>query len=185
MAYGLEPEEGANFRFHSRSGALRLEDLRLPELGAKPRELLDLIATIKGSQIPNIELPQIAVVGEQSAGKSAALAATSGIPFPSKADTCTRYVTEIRLIKADFSRYRVKIIADEKRSAETRTRFEQFGRGFHQNTTFEKLFGAASAEITSRSRKSITGEMLVVERFDKDTPNLTLIDLPGPRSGLE
>jgi hypothetical protein len=39
-------------------------------------------------------LPQLVVCGEQSAGKSSVLEAISGIPFPRKGSTCTRFVTQ-------------------------------------------------------------------------------------------
>jgi GTP1/Obg family GTP-binding protein len=39
-------------------------------------------------------LPQLVVCGEQSAGKSSVLEAISGVPFPRKGSTCTRFVTQ-------------------------------------------------------------------------------------------
>ena len=39
-------------------------------------------------------LPQLVVCGEQSAGKSSVLEAVSGIPFPRKGGTCTKFVTQ-------------------------------------------------------------------------------------------
>ena len=41
----------------------------------------------------DIDLPQIAVIGSQSAGKSSLIEAISGITLPRAAGTCTRYVT--------------------------------------------------------------------------------------------
>jgi GTP-binding protein EngB required for normal cell division len=140
---------------------------------------LDLMATLKDAQIPNIQLPQIVVVGEQSAGKSAVLAAISDIPFPSKATACTRFVTEIRLVRHPISRFDLKIIPDAKSKPEARAQLEQFNRGFRQDASFEEQFLAANAEMTSKPGRFITGDMLVVERADKDAPNLTLVDLPG------
>ena len=40
----------------------------------------------------DIDLPQIAVIGNQSAGKSSLIEAISGITLPREAGTCTRYV---------------------------------------------------------------------------------------------
>ena len=39
----------------------------------------------------NIDLPQIAVIGSQSAGKSSLIESISGITLPRAAGTCTRY----------------------------------------------------------------------------------------------
>ena len=40
----------------------------------------------------DIDLPQIAVIGSQSAGKSSLIESISGITLPRAAGTCTRYV---------------------------------------------------------------------------------------------
>ena len=40
----------------------------------------------------DIDLPQIAVIGSQSVGKSSLIEAISGITLPRAAGTCTRYV---------------------------------------------------------------------------------------------
>ena len=43
----------------------------------------------------DIDIPQIAVIGQQSAGKSSLIEAISGITLPRSAGTCTRYVFPI------------------------------------------------------------------------------------------
>ncbi|RYP76199.1 hypothetical protein DL769_003670 [Monosporascus sp. CRB-8-3] len=155
------------------------EPLRLQELGNKQRELLDAISSIRDIQFLNIELPRIVVVGEQSAGKSSALEAITGIPFLINAGACTRYPTEIRLKKADVESYRVRIIPDKKRDPETRTRLDSFGTRFNGNTPFKVLFEAASTEISSNSIGFATHDTLVIDLAGKDKPHLTLVDLPG------
>ncbi|RYP44299.1 hypothetical protein DL768_009224 [Monosporascus sp. mg162] len=158
---------------------LRGDPLRLQELGNKQRELLDVISSIRDVQFPNIELPQIVVVGEQSAGKSSALEAITGIPFLKNVDACTKYPTEIRLRKADDESYRVRIIPDKKRDSETRTRLDSFGTQFNRNTPFKVLFEAASTAISSSSIGFATHDTLVIDLAGKDKPHLTLVDLPG------
>ncbi|KAI1350189.1 dynamin family protein [Xylaria sp. FL0043] len=155
------------------------EPLRLQELGNKQRELLDVISSLRDVRFLNIELPQIVVVGEQSAGKSSALEAITGIPFLKNVGACTRYPTEIRLRKADAESYRVGIIPDKNRPAATRTRLENFGTQFNRNTPFKELFDAASAEISLGNRDFITHDTLVIDLNGKDKPHLTLVDLPG------
>ncbi|RDW92727.1 dynamin family protein [Aspergillus mulundensis] len=44
-----------------------------------------------------VALPQLAVCGDQSAGKSSVLEAITGIPFPQQDGLCTRFPTEITL----------------------------------------------------------------------------------------
>jgi GTP-binding protein EngB required for normal cell division len=155
------------------------EPVRLQELGNKQRELLDVISSIQDIQSFKIKLPQIVVVGEQSAGKSSALEAITGIPFTKNAAACTRYPTEIRLKRADTASYRVWIIPDKGRDLETRKRLDRFGTRFNENTPFGELFKAASTEITSNSNGFATRDTLVVEWAGKDKPHLTLVDLPG------
>ncbi|KAK0224295.1 P-loop containing nucleoside triphosphate hydrolase protein [Armillaria fumosa] len=68
------------------------------ELSQSRRRLLDLINRLHstGAQV-DIDLPQIAVIGAQSAGKSSLIESISGITLPRAAGTCTRCPTECRL----------------------------------------------------------------------------------------
>ncbi|UKZ79795.1 hypothetical protein TrVFT333_007557 [Trichoderma virens FT-333] len=50
-------------------------------LADEQRGLLDLIDKLQFAQLDNVKLPQIVVVGDQSAGKSSVLEALSGTPF--------------------------------------------------------------------------------------------------------
>ena len=47
----------------------------------------------------DIDLPQIAVIGSQSAGKSSLIESISGITLPRAAGTCTRYVKNLFFCK--------------------------------------------------------------------------------------
>ncbi|KAH7091813.1 P-loop containing nucleoside triphosphate hydrolase protein [Auriculariales sp. MPI-PUGE-AT-0066] len=64
------------------------------------RELLMLLARLHSTGIQkmfNVNLPQIAVVGSQSVGKSSLIEAISGIKLPRDSGTCTRCPMECRL----------------------------------------------------------------------------------------
>lgn len=64
----------------------------------KVRPLLDLIDSLRGIGISSedgVYLPQIAVMGDQSSGKSSVLEAISGIPFPRGSGLVTRCPTQI------------------------------------------------------------------------------------------
>ena len=50
----------------------------------------------------DIDLPQIAVIGSQSAGKSSLIESISGITLPRAAGTCTRYLTFFAPISASL-----------------------------------------------------------------------------------
>ncbi|EJP61428.1 dynamin GTPase, putative [Beauveria bassiana ARSEF 2860] len=59
---------------------------------------LNQIEKIRANGIGDVvALPQLAVCGDQSAGKSSALEGITGIPFPRKEGLCTRFPTEITL----------------------------------------------------------------------------------------
>jgi Dynamin family len=55
--------------------------------------LISILLVVQCSVQVDIDLPQIAVIGSQSAGKSSLIEAISGITLPRAAGTCTRYVT--------------------------------------------------------------------------------------------
>ncbi|CEL56749.1 hypothetical protein RSOLAG1IB_08051 [Rhizoctonia solani AG-1 IB] len=66
--------------------------------GMRQRKLLDLINRLHNTGIQaEIDLPQICVVGSQSAGKSSLIESISGIKLPRATGTCTRCPTECRL----------------------------------------------------------------------------------------
>jgi len=54
---------------------------QMQDLGHTQLALLDLIDDIQAAQIQTDNLPQIAVVGDQSSGKSSALETITGVPF--------------------------------------------------------------------------------------------------------
>ncbi|KAF8514309.1 P-loop containing nucleoside triphosphate hydrolase protein [Gautieria morchelliformis] len=81
---------------NARSGSMGLSD---PALSAARRRKLDAINRLQnlGAQ-RDIDIPQIVVIGSQSAGKSSLIESISGITLPRASGTCTRCPTECRLI---------------------------------------------------------------------------------------
>ncbi|KAK1757857.1 P-loop containing nucleoside triphosphate hydrolase protein [Echria macrotheca] len=151
------------------------------ELAGDQRALLDLIEKLQFAQLDNVKLPQIVVVGDQSAGKSSVLEAITGTPFPRDAGACTRFATEIRLRRAAQSSINVSIIPDKNRSFKDQERMREFGGQVDASTPFETLMRAAVDLIAP---KNIPGrfaarDILVVEKRGPDMPLLTLVDLPG------
>lgn len=64
----------------------------------KSEALLDAIDSLRELKVGQfVDLPQIIVVGNQSAGKSSVLQAVSRAPFPIAGDVCTHFATELRL----------------------------------------------------------------------------------------
>ncbi|CAA7260359.1 unnamed protein product [Cyclocybe aegerita] len=73
-----------------------------PQLSQGRRQMLDLVNKLHSTGVQvDIDLPQIAVVGSQSAGKSSLIESISGITLPRAAGTCTRCPTECRLSRSD------------------------------------------------------------------------------------
>jgi hypothetical protein len=59
---------------------------------------LEQIANLRASGIgDHIDLPQLVVCGDQSAGKSSILEGITGLPFPRQDGVCTKFATEIIL----------------------------------------------------------------------------------------
>jgi GTPase SAR1 family protein len=151
------------------------------ELASEQRALLDLIDKLQFAQLDNVKLPQIVVVGDQSAGKSSVLEAITGTPFPRDAGACTRFATEIRLRRAPQSSITVSVIPDKNRSFAEQEQLRQFGGMVNAGMPFEHLMKAAVDLIAP---KNIPGrfaarDILVVEKRGPDMPLLTLVDLPG------
>ncbi len=150
-------------------------------LAHEQTELLNLIDKLQFAQLDNVKLPQIVVVGDQSAGKSSVLEALSGTPFPRDAGACTRFATEIRLRRAKETRLKVSIIPDKTRPYNDQTKLLQYGGDVTGDMPFETLMREATELIAP---KNIPGrfaarDILVVEKTGPEMPLLTLVDLPG------
>jgi len=67
-------------------------------LHGKTRSYLDVVDQMRKDGIEqDVPIPQIAVMGDQSSGKSSVLEALSGIPFPRGSGLVTRCVTQIHM----------------------------------------------------------------------------------------
>lgn len=150
-------------------------------LAGEQRELLDLIDKLQFAQLDNVKLPQIVVVGDQSAGKSSVLEALSGTPFPRAAGACTRFATEIRLRRSKETKLNVSIIPDKKRPVNEQNQLLQYGGTVTGDKPFEALMRDATELIAPRDipGRFAACDILVVEKTGPEMPLLTLVDLPG------
>ncbi|UQC86191.1 dynamin family protein [Colletotrichum lupini] len=151
------------------------------DMANEQRGLLELIDKLQFAQLDNVKLPQIVVVGDQSAGKSSVLEAITGTPFPRDAGACTRFATEIRLRRSAEASLNVSIIPDKNKPFRDQERLKQFGGAVDTDMSFESLMRSAVEMIAP---KNIPGrfaarDILVVEKRGPDMPLLTLVDLPG------
>ncbi|KAI8804792.1 hypothetical protein BJ742DRAFT_741752 [Cladochytrium replicatum] len=119
-----------------------------------------------------IDLPQLAVMGDTSSGKSSVLTALSGIEFPSNAQITTRCATQL-------------ILKNSKKFAG-----EAFLRRYGKDNSmdfWEKLSSLAEVkdkiqEMTGKlvqEGHEISDDSIVIRVSAPGVPNLTLTDLPG------
>ncbi|KAL5323754.1 hypothetical protein ACEPPN_008295 [Leptodophora sp. 'Broadleaf-Isolate-01'] len=151
------------------------------DFAGEQQGLLDLIDKLQFAQLDNVKLPQIVVVGDQSAGKSSVLEAITGTPFPREAGACTRFATEIRLRRAKEEKFVIKIIPDRTRPMAEQKRLLDFGNHVDQTVPFDVLMSHAVEQIAPKRipGRFATRDVLVVEKTGPTEPLLTLVDLPG------
>jgi interferon-induced GTP-binding protein Mx1 len=118
-----------------------------------------------------IDLPQLAVMGDTSSGKSSLLSAISGIQFPASDRLTTRCPTQLILSCADTFSGKARI-----------QRFE--GDGETHATTIDAIDGIPDviSDLTQKlvdEGQSISDDAIVIEASGPGFPNLTLTDLPG------
>ncbi|KAL8365605.1 hypothetical protein RB595_004429 [Gaeumannomyces hyphopodioides] len=148
---------------------------------AEARALLDTIDAIRELQVGDmVDLPQIIVVGDQSAGKSSVLEAISRVRFPVKSGLCTRFATELVLRKAAHSKVSVGIKWADESSSGSKPQPNQDWTGFDKDS-LPKLISQAEETMgfVGSVPKGFSEDILRVEITGPDVYPLTLVDLPG------
>ncbi|KAL2490929.1 Dynamin-related protein 3A [Abeliophyllum distichum] len=132
-------------------------------------KLQDIFAQL-GSQ-STIELPQVAVVGSQSSGKSSVLEALVGRDFlPRGNDICTRRPLVLQLVQ-------------RKRKADgTEEEWGEFlhlpGKRFFDFNEIRKEI-QAETEREAGGNKGVTDKQIRLKIFSPNVLDITLVDLPG------
>lgn len=136
----------------------------------KVRRIVDRLRAIGLSKY--IELPQVAVMGDTSNGKSSVLSAISGIAFPSNDKLTTRCPTQVILSQAEsFSGH---VYLQRYNNSSEREDFE--------NISEIKQVGPIIQKITQKlidEGQYISDDSIVIDLRGPDLPNLTVTDLPG------
>ncbi|XP_049893069.1 interferon-induced GTP-binding protein Mx isoform X3 [Epinephelus moara] len=134
----------------------------------KVRPCIDLIDRIRSLDVEeHFELPAIAVIGDQSSGKSSVLEALSGVALPRGSGIVTRCPLELKM----------------KRKKEGE---EWYGKISYQGCE-EEIEDPSDVENKIREAQDemagvgvgISDDLISLEIASPDVPDLTLIDLPG------
>ncbi|XP_026711149.1 interferon-induced GTP-binding protein Mx-like [Athene cunicularia] len=134
----------------------------------KIQPCIDLIDSLRALGIENdLALPAIAVIGDQSSGKSSVLEALSGIALPRGNGIVTRCPLELKLRKIPVTEaWKGKLC------------YHNIIIELQNASEVEKAIRQAQ-DVVAGTRGAISGELISLEIRSPDVPNLTLIDLPG------
>ncbi|PBK78407.1 hypothetical protein ARMSODRAFT_947314 [Armillaria solidipes] len=173
---------------------------------AKTKDLLGLVNQLHslGAQ-RDLDLPRIAVIGNQSAGKSSVVEAISGINVPRDAGTCTRCPMECRLssssipwqckisIRREFDKNGERMddisetpfgeLITDKSAVESLLRRAQ-PSVLNPGIPVEKVLHAPTEELTKWSEQSqkmqpFSRNVVCVDLSGPELTDLSFIDLPG------
>ncbi|KAK5934394.1 hypothetical protein CgunFtcFv8_014798 [Champsocephalus gunnari] len=134
----------------------------------KVRPCIDLIDSLRSLGVEkDLALPAIAVIGDQSSGKSSVLEALSGVALPRGSGIVTRCPLELKMKrKKEGEEWYGKIS------------YQDFEEEIDDPADVEKKIRQAQDEIAGLG-VGISDELISLEIASPDVPDLTLIDLPG------
>ncbi|XP_074024733.1 interferon-induced GTP-binding protein Mx-like [Numenius arquata] len=134
----------------------------------KIRPCIDLIDSLRALGIEkDLALPAIAVIGDQSSGKSSVLEALSGIALPRGNGIVTRCPLELKLKRIPATQ-----------AWKGKMRYRNTSIDLQDASEVEKAIREAQ-NVVAGTRGAISGELISLEIWSPDVPDLTLIDLPG------
>ncbi|KIJ13505.1 hypothetical protein PAXINDRAFT_81017 [Paxillus involutus ATCC 200175] len=162
------------------------------------KEMLDLVNRLRNTGVQtDIDLPLIAVIGSQSAGKSSLIESISGITLPRSSGTCTRCPTECKLSHSDSPwKCIVKLhFSTDSKGASIPVRLVPFGDPITLKSSVEERIRRAQRAILNPSvdpKKYLHGEnvsnenelsfsknYVSLEISGRDLADLSFVDLPG------
>ncbi|XP_066516313.1 interferon-induced GTP-binding protein Mx3-like [Hoplias malabaricus] len=130
------------------------------------RPFIELIDSLRVSGIEKeLNLPSIAVVGDQSSGKSSVLEALSGVALPRGSGIVTRCPLELKLRK-------------KRGKWEGKISYEGHSETFYDPSQVESLVRQAQNTLAGEG-VGICHDLITLEISSPDVCDLTLIDLPG------
>uniref|UniRef100_A0A3Q2VFW9 Interferon-induced GTP-binding protein Mx n=1 Tax=Haplochromis burtoni TaxID=8153 RepID=A0A3Q2VFW9_HAPBU len=134
----------------------------------KVRPLIDLIDSLRSLGVEkDLALPAIAVIGDQSSGKSSVLEALSGVALPRGSGIVTRCPLELKMTKTK-----------EGEAWYGKISYRDFEEKIKEPALVEKMIREAQLKLIGNDT-GISSELISLEIASPDVPDLTLIDLPG------
>jgi GTP-binding protein EngB required for normal cell division len=145
------------------------------------RDLLDIIDNLRAQGFSRyVDLPEIIVCGDQSAGKSSVLEAISGMRFPTKDGLCTRFVTELVLRRGQTTSTKVRITPGEARFDKEKEDLERWQpRSSIESDGLEAVTEEAMEAMKVPVARKFYDDILRIELTGPNQPHLTMVDLPG------
>ncbi|XP_006461433.1 hypothetical protein AGABI2DRAFT_185678 [Agaricus bisporus var. bisporus H97] len=171
-----------------------------PQMSQSRRRMLDLVNRLHSTGVQvDIDLPQIAVIGSQSAGKSSLIESISGITLPRAAGTCTRCPTECRLSYSPLPwkcTVHLRFTTDGNGTPLGQSRNEIFGPTIYEKSEVEerirraqrailnpgkptKLFLEDDDEMSGEAELSFSNNCVSLQISGPDVADLSFCDLPG------
>ncbi|KAF9783798.1 P-loop containing nucleoside triphosphate hydrolase protein [Thelephora terrestris] len=171
-----------------------------PDQSAGRRRMLELVNRMHNTGVQSdIDLPMIAVVGSQSAGKSSLIESISGITLPRASGTCTRCPTECRLsystqpwsckvsLRKTFDEHgRPKGTAENipfgpviKDKQEVEERIRRAQRAILRPTKSAEVFLTGPDEDTDSPEITFSKNCVSLEINGPELTDLSFCDLPG------
>lgn len=135
-------------------------------------EVYDKARENLGDKIPEVSIPTIVVVGDQSSGKSSVLESISQVNLPkgNRLVTSTPLVLKLRM-RLDGDKDYATVRSEEQPKEESKL-IEDLG-------TIEEQIRTISADLTAKHGSRIVDVPIHLTIFREGQLDLTLVDLPG------
>uniref|UniRef100_A0A3Q2VCS5 Interferon-induced GTP-binding protein Mx n=1 Tax=Haplochromis burtoni TaxID=8153 RepID=A0A3Q2VCS5_HAPBU len=134
----------------------------------KVRPCIDLIDKLRSLGVEkDLALPAIAVIGDQSSGKSSVLEALSGVALPRGVGIVTRCPLELKMTR--------------KKKGEAwygKISYRDYNEELKKPSLVEKKIREAQDKLVGNGT-GISNDLISLQIASPDVPDLTLIDLPG------
>ncbi|RFU28102.1 hypothetical protein B7463_g8219, partial [Scytalidium lignicola] len=148
---------------------------------------LEQIASLRARGIgDHVDLPQLVVCGDQSAGKSSVLEGVTGLPFPRQDGLCTKFPTEIILQHTNTEQKIIaSILPHASRPSLSKDKLREYRRQFESFDELPLVIEEAGFLMGIRGFKDIiqgpafAEDVLRIEVSGPSGLHLTVVDLPG------